>query len=86
MTACLPALTSFTSLVGDGTARIVMAGPGPAFHFIGMGLAPFIAGLISPAFGMRPYFFLTIVAMAGGLALWLRGEKENADRPRYPGR
>ena len=55
-----------------------------AFHFIGMGLAPFIAGLISPAFGMRPYFALTIVAMAGGLALWLRGEKEN--RSRYPGR
>ncbi|MBI5772839.1 MAG: right-handed parallel beta-helix repeat-containing protein [Verrucomicrobia bacterium] len=25
----------FTSLVGDGTARIVMAGPGPAFKFIG---------------------------------------------------
>ncbi|KPK69730.1 MAG: hypothetical protein AMJ84_08945 [Acidithiobacillales bacterium SM23_46] len=25
----------FTSLVGDGTARIVMAGPGPAFRFIG---------------------------------------------------
>jgi hypothetical protein len=25
----------FTSLLGDGTARIVMAGPGPAFKFIG---------------------------------------------------
>jgi hypothetical protein len=25
----------FTSLAGDGTARIVMAGAGPAFHFIG---------------------------------------------------
>jgi len=25
----------FTALVGDGTARIVMAGPGPAFKFIG---------------------------------------------------
>src|SRR5688500_9988760 len=25
----------FTSLVGDGTARVVMEGPGPAFKFIG---------------------------------------------------
>jgi hypothetical protein len=25
----------FTSLVGDGTARIVMAGKGPAYHFVG---------------------------------------------------
>jgi hypothetical protein len=40
-----------------------------------MGFAPFIAGLISPVFGMRPYFALTIVAMAGGLALWRRGQK-----------
>ena len=45
-----------------------------AFHFFGMGLAPFIAGLISPVFGMRPYFALTIVAMIGGLALWLKGQ------------
>jgi len=27
--------TGFTSLVGDGTARIVMAGAGPAFKFVG---------------------------------------------------
>ena len=27
--------TGFTALVGDGTARIVMAGEGPAFKFIG---------------------------------------------------
>lgn len=25
----------FTALVGDGTARVVMAGPGPAFRFVG---------------------------------------------------
>jgi len=25
----------FTSLVGDGTAKVVMAGAGPAFHFVG---------------------------------------------------
>lgn len=47
-----------------------------AFHFFGMGLAPFIAGLVSPVFGMRAYFALTMLAMAGGLALWLRGQKE----------
>ncbi|MFZ4764815.1 MAG: right-handed parallel beta-helix repeat-containing protein [Roseimicrobium sp.] len=27
--------TGFTSLTGDGTAKIVMAGSGPAFHFVG---------------------------------------------------
>ena len=27
--------TGFVSLKGDGTARIVMEGAGPAFHFIG---------------------------------------------------
>jgi len=43
-----------------------------AFHFFAMGLAPFAAGLIGPVFGMRAYFALTIVLMAGGLALWLR--------------
>ncbi|HXF67436.1 MAG TPA: MFS transporter [Burkholderiales bacterium] len=43
-----------------------------AFQFLAMGMAPFFAGLISPALGMRAYFALTIVAMLGGLALWLR--------------
>lgn len=46
-----------------------------AFHFFAMGLAPFLAGLIGPAYGMRAYFALTIVLMAGGLALWLRVER-----------
>jgi Pectate lyase superfamily protein/Periplasmic copper-binding protein (NosD) len=27
--------TGYTALVGDGTARVIMAGSGPAFHFIG---------------------------------------------------
>ena len=27
--------TGLTSLTGDGTARVVMAGPGPAFKFLG---------------------------------------------------
>jgi hypothetical protein len=43
-----------------------------AFQFFAMGLAPFTAGLIGPAFGLRAYFALTIVLMLGGLALWLR--------------
>jgi DHA1 family multidrug resistance protein-like MFS transporter len=43
-----------------------------AFHFFGMGLAPFVAGLIAPTLGMRTYFGLTIVLMLGGLVLWRR--------------
>jgi hypothetical protein len=27
--------TGFTSLIGDGTARVIMGGPGPAFRFVG---------------------------------------------------
>ncbi len=47
-----------------------------AFHFLAMGLAPFGAGLVGPAFGMRAYFALTMLAMLGGLTLWLRGAKK----------
>ncbi len=43
-----------------------------AFQFFGMGMAPFMAGLIGPMFGMRAYFALIIVLMVTGLALWLR--------------
>jgi MFS family permease len=43
-----------------------------AFHFFGMGLAPFVAGLIAPVLGLRTYFGLTIVLMLGGLVLWRR--------------
>lgn len=43
-----------------------------AFHFFGMGLAPFVAGLIAPTLGMRTYFALTMVLMFGGLMLWRR--------------
>jgi len=44
-----------------------------SFQFFAMGLAPFCAGLIGPAFGLRAYFALTVVLMLCGLALWLRG-------------
>lgn len=43
-----------------------------AFQFFAMGIAPFAAGLIGPVLGLRVYFALTIVAMAGGLWLWMR--------------
>ena len=43
-----------------------------AFQFFGMGVAPFLAGLIGPLMGMRAYFALTMVLMAGGLWLWRR--------------
>ena len=43
-----------------------------SFQYIAMGLAPFCAGLIGPALGLRAYFGLTVVLTLGGLALWLR--------------
>ena len=42
-----------------------------AFQFFGMGMAPFMAGVIGPAFGFRAYFALIIVLMSAGLTLWL---------------
>ncbi len=43
-----------------------------AFQFFGMGMAPFLAGLIGPVLTLRAYFALTIVMMAVGLWLWRR--------------
>jgi len=51
-----------------------------AFHFFGMGLAPFVAGLIAPVMGMRTYFALTIVLMVCGLVLWLRPTRAGRSR------
>ncbi len=48
-----------------------------AFQFFGMGMAPFLAGLIGPTLGFRAYFALIIVLMVGGLALWLHVVKKN---------
>lgn len=47
-----------------------------AFQFFAMGIAPFAAGLIGPVLGLRVYFALTILAMAGGLVLWLRAVRK----------
>jgi MFS transporter, DHA1 family, multidrug resistance protein len=49
-----------------------------AFHFFAMGLAPFAAGLIGPLFGLRAYFALTILLMAGGLFAWRHVERAGA--------
>jgi len=51
-----------------------------AFQFFGMGMAPFLAGLIGPAFGFRAYFALIIVLMVGGLVLWLRVVKKGRSK------
>lgn len=43
-----------------------------SFQCLGMGLAPFFAGLIGPVLGLRAYFALFIALTLGGLMLWLR--------------
>ncbi|HKU72250.1 MAG TPA: MFS transporter [Burkholderiales bacterium] len=50
-----------------------------AFQFFGMGIAPFLAGLIGPVAGLRAYFALIIVLMGIGLALWQRVDKDKAE-------
>ena len=50
---------------------------GTAFQFFGMGVAPFLAGLIGPIFGLRAYFALSMVLMLGGLALWLYADRRD---------
>ena len=49
---------------------------GQSFQFMAMGLAPFVAGLVGPLFGLRAYFAMTIVLMAGGLWLWLQSARK----------
>jgi MFS family permease len=43
-----------------------------SFHLIGMGLAPFAAGLIGPIFGLRAYFGLIVLLTLAALAWWVR--------------
>ena len=54
-----------------------------AFQFFAMGIAPFAAGFIGPAFGLRVYFGLTILAMTAGLLLWLRDPARPQRRSRH---
>ena len=51
-----------------------------SFQMIGMGLAPFLAGIIGPLFGLRAYFALTILMTLCGLALWLRARRRRQTR------
>ena len=55
---------------------------GQSFQFMAMGLAPFVAGLVGPVFGLRAYFAVTIVLMAGGLWLWLATASSSRSAPR----
>jgi MFS family permease len=43
-----------------------------SFQFLAMGIAPFVAGLVGPVFGLRAYFALPIIALTIGLVWWLR--------------
>lgn len=52
-----------------------------SFQFLAMGAAPFCAGLVGPAFGLRAYFALTVVLTLAGLALWLRDGRDRAAPP-----
>jgi MFS family permease len=45
---------------------------GSAAQFMGMGVAPFVAGLMGPVIGLRAYFALSIAVMVAILAFWLR--------------
>ena len=49
-----------------------------SFQFFAMGLAPFCAGLIGPALGLRAYFAVTVMLTLGGLLLWLRAERRKS--------
>ena len=46
-----------------------------SFHFIAMGLAPFVAGQVGPPLGLRTYFALAIALTVAVLALWLRSAR-----------
>jgi DHA1 family multidrug resistance protein-like MFS transporter len=46
-----------------------------SFQFMAMGLAPFAAGMIGPALGLRAYFGLIIVLAVAGFVLWVRSSR-----------
>jgi DHA1 family multidrug resistance protein-like MFS transporter len=43
-----------------------------SFQFLAAGLAPFTAGAIGPALGLRWYFALIVVLVTTGFVVWLR--------------
>jgi len=50
-----------------------------AVQFLAMGVAPFFAGLVGPALGLRAYFAITTALMLGGLVLWLQTARRKAE-------
>ncbi len=51
---------------------------GQSFQFLASGVAPFVAGVVAPLFGMRVYFSLTILMALAGLILWIRSGRRAA--------
>ena len=49
-----------------------------SFHFIAIGMAPFVAGLVGPVFGLRAYFALTVLFTFFALGVWLRQTRGKA--------
>ena len=47
-----------------------------SFHFIAIGIAPFVAGLVGPVFGLRAYFALTVLFTFFALAVWIRSSRQ----------
>jgi hypothetical protein len=63
--------TGFTSITGDGTARVVMAGEGPAFKFVGTHAGTAAPNTVKPEVWKE--------RMPGISGLEIVGEHENAD-------
>ncbi len=49
-----------------------------SFHFIAIGTAPFLAGLIGPVFGLRAYFALTAILTTSAFVMWLRVARQRS--------
>ena len=50
-----------------------------SFQYMAMGLAPFCAGLIGPALGLRAYFAVTVTLTVIGLVLWRRSARPRSN-------
>jgi MFS transporter, DHA1 family, multidrug resistance protein len=73
--AMLPAITQLLkhyAPVGMDARAISYAS---SCNYVGAGLAPFVAGLVGPVFGLRVYFALAIAATVAGLVVWLRSAR-----------
>lgn len=70
--AMLPAIVQLLRMHAPAGTDARAISYASSFQCIGMGLAPFCAGLIGPVLGLRAYFALFTVLTLGGLMLWLR--------------